>query len=465
MDSEAPIGDTRRGTTRWRKTVLILTALLPLTLLLGYFLLTSGFTSRWIASKIQARAGGLQATVGSVTWSPWNGVSINSLNLLQPVPLRTLIKEPLLRIESVQLAPVWRAWIRGKPEVQSITLDNPRFVLPVELISELSRAASPPKPVPVPTPPAATPPPPVVAAQPMPPTPAPTASSPATPPAPNPAPVAPPPAPTGWLHLRNASLALVQAGSHRTLLEISNTSGSIPIAGDASQAILKIGKLSVSNHEWLANIEANLDWTAPMLSLKPLNLEIGGYKCLVAGKVAKYSGFPYQIEAQLPRQPLRPVSLPFAGHATAEAITANARLRGLLLAPGTWQGDLLTEAASPTLAFASHEAKFDKGSAVTVLRGGLLSCVDARMIGDELSLLGNATVLADGRAAGAARVVATPETLHAIAKRAFPILQDDVSLTLLATPQRAAFDVEAFGNIHQLFLRLGKEGPVVNLNH
>ena len=135
-----------------------------------------------------------------------------------------------------------------------------------------------------------------------------------------------------------------------------------------------------------------------------------------------------------------------------------------MLAPSSWQGDLLAEAVSPTLGIASHEAKFDKGSAITVLRGGVISCVDARLIGDGLSLLGNATLLADGRAAGVARVVSEPDTVSAIARRVFPMLQDPLSLTPLSTPQRAAFDVVAFGNIHHLFLRLGTDGPIVNLN-
>jgi hypothetical protein len=90
--------------------------------------------------------------------------------------------------------------------------------------------------------------------------------------------------------------------------------------------------------------------------------------------------------------------------------------------------------------------------------------VDARLIGDELSLLGNATLLADGRAAGAARLVAAPESVTGIVSRIFPHLAAP-SLTPLATPQRAAFDLEAFGNISQLFLRLGRDGPVVNLKH
>jgi hypothetical protein len=85
------------------------------------------------------------------------------------------------------------------------------------------------------------------------------------------------------------------------------------------------------------------------------------------------------------------------------------------------------------------------------------------MISDELSLLGNATIFADGRAAGAARAVASPESAAALAKRIYPSVAGTRSLTPLGTPQRAAFDLEAFGNCNQLFLRLGKDGPLTPL--
>ena len=153
--------------------------------------------------------------------------------------------------------------------------------------------------------------------------------------------------------------------------------------------------------------------------------------------------------------------IPFGGQIAAESITAATRLCGLLLAPATWQGDLVIESASPSIHLASHDAKFDRGNAVTILRGGILSCVDARLIGDELSLLGNATLLANGRVAGAARIVSAPGTLTSIASQAFPLVKETPILTPLSTPQRSAFDLEASGTIHEIFLQLGKDGPIV----
>ena len=373
-----------------------------------------------------------------------------------------MIREPLARIHSVRVTPVWSAWLRGRLEIRSIELDTPRFVLPLELMSHLAGPSQPPPPATAAPPVVATAPPPAVAPPTVPPTqPPPVAAveAPKLPPQP-----APPAQPTGWLRLNNASFAIVRAGSNHALLEISKTSGAIPISGATARSALTIGVVSALGNQVTSNLTTALDWTSPLLSLKPLDTAIGGYQFVLAAKIGALSGIPLQIEAQLPRQPLAAFKTPFNGQAAAEAVVANLRFRGLLLAPGTWQGDLVVEAVSPTLQVSGHETKFDKGGAVIILRGGLLSCVDARLIGDDLSVLGNVTLLADGRGAGVVRLVAAPESVAAIASRVFPNIPGAPSLTPLATPQRAAFDLEAFGTVRQPFLRLGKDGPIVNLN-
>ncbi len=455
MEFAAPIGENRRGLRRWRRAIPALLGLPVIVLLLGNLALSSAWSCRWLAAKIQHRTG-LETRIGGASWSPWNGASISGVELLQPAPLRALVKQPLVRIEQVRITPVWRAWLRGRLDVRSIELDTPRIVLPVELMSHLAGsgpATAAPSAVVASAPPAVVQPP---------------LTPPATLPVPETAKLPPRPAlpsqPTGWLRLKDASFAIVRAGSSHPLLEISKTTGAIPLSGDPAQSAMKIGVISAFGNEVISNLTTNLDWANPLLSLKPLETKIGDYQVVLAAKIGSLSGMPLQIEAQLPRQAFSAFGIPFNGQAAAESITASLRFRGLLLAPGSWQGDLVVEATSPSLRVAEHETKFDQGRAVTVLRGGLLSCVDARLISDDLSVLGNATLLADGRAAGAVRLVAAPESTAAIVSRIFPNIQGGPSLTPLATPQRAAFDLEASGTIGRLFLRLGKDGPVVNLN-
>lgn len=465
MESDAPLGEKRRGNRRWRWIVLGL-VILPIGLfLLSNIVLSSPWGCRWLAAKIERKIG-LECRVGAMSWSPWNGLSIRAIEILQPKELRTAIQESVLKIAEVRLSPVWQAWLRGRLEVRSIALDTPRIVLAVELLSHLVKAPPPPAGATAASPPnipAGPPPPPTPGIQPgsgTPPPPVPATQDAGTPPPPPKGPQQP----TGWLHLENASFTLLHAGSKREIIDLSTLSGSIPIAGDRAQSTVQFGKISAGGVELIPHLTASLDWARPRLSLKPLDFEILGYTCKLAGQIGMLSNLPIVIEAQLPQQPLKPICLPLNGQASAEGIAANTRFSGLLLAPGTWQGDLVAESAAPAIRMADHEAKFDRGSFITVLRGGLLSCVDARLIGDELSLLGNATILADGRLAGVARAVAPTDTAGAIASRVFPNVPGTRPLTPLATPQRVAFDLEALGNINQIFLRLGKDGPVVNFN-
>ena len=98
-----------------------------------------------------------------------------------------------------------------------------------------------------------------------------------------------------------------------------------------------------------------------------------------------------------------------------------------------------------------------------MLGGGRLSCLDARLIGDDLSLLGNATLLADGRIAAALRMVTAPEIASTLTQHAFPNISPPPVLTPLSTPQRVAFDLDLSGNFDHLALQLGKDGPMVEL--
>lgn len=462
MDAAAPTGGNLARKRRWG-WISLLFVLPAVALLVVNLALASPWSCRWLATRIERRCGGLEARVGSVSVTPWSGISISQLEILQPPPLRSAVKGALLHVDRLRVAPVWHAWLRGRLEIHNIALDTPRVVLPIELISHLAKAGPPQQPAPPPsTAPAGQPPtevPPVAATQPAtPPATAPEAAKPTVP--------VPklPPVPTGWLHVSNASFAIVRTGLSEPLMEFSNTNGSIPVAGDPAVSVLKIGSISSVGNQLGADVSAALLWTRPQLALKPMEAEVGGYKFQFAAQLALFSGLPLQIEAALPGQAFKPIPLPFDGEASAEGVNANARFRGLLLAPASWQGDFVAQSTAPVVKAAGQEAKFDRANLITVLRGGVLSCVDARLISDQLSVLGNATLLADGRLAGVARLVASPETTTAIVGKVFPDNLGSPILTQLSTPQRTAFDLEAFGNIGQIFLRLGKEGPILNLH-
>lgn len=461
MDSAAPLAVKGRGFRRLRLAAIILLVLPVSALLLGNLILSTPWVCRWAEAKIQNHTGGLDTHISRIALTPWDGISIRDLELLQPIPLRPLLKQPLVHIDTLRITPVWRAWLKGRFVVQSVELDTPRIVIPLELLAHLSQAGA--------TAPPTIAPPQVISSI--------AGLSPAVPPvvrppvvrppatAPNSAasPIAPAPAsfPTGWLHLKNGSLTLIHAGSTQVLFAISNTCGAIPISGDSAKSHLTLGSISAGGQPVVSPPKVALDWKSPLLSIGPFESKIGGHSFFITAQLGSLTGLPLQIEAKLAPQKIALLKMPFASQIEAESLTASARFRGLLLSPATWQGDLWLDATFPHLHFAEHDLKFDRGTAITVLRGGLVSCIDARLIADEISVLGNASVLGDGRLAGAARIVAVPETVASAARQAFPSMREAPSLTPLSTPQRAAFDLVASGTINQISLQLGKDGPVV----
>jgi hypothetical protein len=455
MENETPMRGDRRGFLR--RIAIGIVLLPPALLLIVNLWLASPLGCGWLAGRLQARTG-LEAHVSSASVTPWDGIILKQVEVRQPAPLRVALREPLARIRRIQLEPVWRSWLRGRRELQSVTLDSPQLVVPLELLANLAASHAPKTTAPpavAAVPPDATTPPPSNNI-----TPSPTAQD-----APKTVPAAPAITlpPTGWLRLTNASFTLLSASSGKHWLQISSVSGAIPISGSPAQSGLHIGAIRAAECDVLTDARLSLDWTAPLLSLKPVEIRVHEFKLLLAGKLGALGGLPLQIEVQLPEQKPAPVALPGDGLAEAQSVTANARFRGFLMAPATWQGELVAEALFPKARIAGNDAAFDRGSAVTVLRGGMLSCVDARLIGDDLSLLGNATILADGRCAGVLRLVAPPDHASAITSRVFPQMPQPPYLTPLSTPQRAAFDLEAFGNIRQIFLRPGRDGPVMEL--
>jgi hypothetical protein len=261
--------------------------------------------------------------------------------------------------------------------------------------------------------------------------------------------------------VKNASFILISAASGETRFELSGIDGSFPVAGCSARSRVKIGSVDISGRNILRDFAADLEWQAPVLAILPAETEVFSTGLKVSGKTALVSGLPLLLELVVPRQ--KPDTLHFHEKSTAEAaeVAANARFQGLLLAPSTWQGDLLAETQALSVCIGDDHAAFDYGRAVLVLRGGLLSCVDARLIGDELSLLGNGTLLADGRLAAAIRVVAPPSNTAAIVSRVFPKLPEPFSLTNLSTPQRSAFDVEVFGDVRHVLIKAGATGPMI----
>ncbi len=66
--------------------------------------LSSGWGTGLAEDKLKERTG-LDWEVGSMTWSPWNGFTINDARMLQPEELRAELAEPVVLVDRIRVKP------------------------------------------------------------------------------------------------------------------------------------------------------------------------------------------------------------------------------------------------------------------------------------------------------------------------------------------------------------------------
>lgn len=442
---------------RWRRwlglTVLALAVLGPL-LIFGVsnlFLLSSKGRT-YVAARIQ-RVIHLESSVQGSSWTPWNGFTVYGLLIKQPAPLRNAISAPLLTAETIRIHPDWRALAKRRLVIRSIEIRKPDLAVPIELLSQIPSATE--------TPAIAAKPPDLASVAPSPPE---------TPPAVVPE-ISPPPlataekqvtaqaqprpdetAPTFWINISEGQLRIVSAMTKEPLYRIARIDGAIPLGGKSAQAALTFGEIGFLGHTHPETVKVPMSWKSPVLSAGVIDGGLFGLDFKLEARIGLTTGMPFHVGGILPKQDGKEIVLSEALRAKLGSVAGQGHIQGYLLAPGSWQGQGIIQALAMEAEYAGHKVKFDRGHSLLAFQGGALRCLDARLIGDETSVLGNAMLLNDGRFAGAARIVATPETLGAISR----FIQPDGSapqLTALSTPQRAALDMWIFGSPGHIFFK------------
>jgi hypothetical protein len=453
---------------RWVKGLLLLGCLPVVLFFLSNLWLALPPGRHWVAAKISKRTG-FDAGVERASWSPWDGIRISGLVIQQPPALRSSVHEPLFTATSVQIWPKWMAWLQKRIEMHSIQLDSPRAVIPIELIAHLSG----PPPVlqtppvvaaanPAPAPPADGPPPVVAAAAPgaveLPP-PQPSIQNTPTPPSAAPSISVP----TAWIHVKHGSLAIVAGNQARPLLEADHFNADLPAAGGPASSLATLESIKGLGNEVIRDLKFPLNWQPPVLEIGPISAEASGIPSQLVARIAIAGNLPIAIDFNLPPKESARVTLPNQRLVAADAFRAVGRFRGFLAFPASWQGDFLIEGRGlSTSQPPQADLRFDRGIAVFLLRGGLLACTDARLISDELSLLGNGTVLSDSRGAAVLRIVAPPAYAHGLAERLGQMTGKRITFGLMGTPDRMGSDLYALGNLDGINIQLGQGGDVID---
>ncbi len=458
---------------RWFRRLLIVGLALAVAIPLLAFGLSNLYLASpkgraFVASKARERTG-LETSVMGSSWSPWNGITVYGIRIEQPGPLKTAVTSPLLQIESASAMPVWRNLVlHRKLLLKGIELHNPKLVLPVELLSQLPSQ-----------PPAVTSPPAVAKVDPTPQqtpvTPAPTIAPPGhatpgnVPDIPQEEPVAniesleESKAPTVWVKFSGGGLKIVSTTAREPLYQISKIDGAAPLGGrqTSSEAVLEgirfLGKPLVDT------MTIPLKWHSPVLEIGAFGGEAFGMECTAGASMAFSGGLPFRINAILPQQENREIGLSEKLNAKFASIAGQGVFQGQLAFPATWQGQWIAQATGIDTNYSDQHAHFDQGRALVVFRNGALSCIDARLVGEPLVIIGNATLLSDGRAAANGRIIAPPETLVAISKFTEPDSAAP-SLTPLSTPQRSALDLQLFGKLGEFYFKPNPRATPIPLN-
>lgn len=417
----------------------------------------------FVASKVQGISGFETSVMGS-SWSPWNGISVYGIRIEQPGPLNTAVSSPLLTIESIHAKLAWRALVLNRQVLlKGVEIRNPKLVLPIELLSQL-----PSQPATVSTPPVVAQVDPSTQLTPAPPLP--TGSTPETvaliqqkKPVAKIESVGESTIPTVWVKFSGGGLKIVSTKSKEPLYQISDLKGAAPLGGKHANSEIVLKQIEFLGKPLVDTIKIPLKWRSPVLEVGAFGGELFGMDCEAVASIAISGAIPFQINAVLPEQENQEIGFGENVNAKFGSLAAQGVFQGQLTFPATWQGQWITQAASIDTSYASQTAHFDQGQTMVIFRNGALSCIDARLVGEQLTLIGNATLLSDGRAAANGRIIAAPETLVAISKFTEPNSAAP-ALTPLSTPQRSALDLQFFGKLGEFYFKPNPRAAAIPLN-
>ena len=444
----------------WKKRLVIWLLLAVLLLPFAAFGLSNLFLISpkgrdYLSSQITARIQ-LESSVQGSTWSPWNGITIYGLQVEQPEQLRDAIPRPLLTIQSIRVLPGWKQLLKKRVDLRSVELVGPDLTIPIELLAA----------IPTTTPPAAdlaaAHPPDLAMKQPTIPS---TPASPSVIPAPaepGPAPPRPPKAqkttppettaPTRLLQLTDARVRIVTTMSDSTLYQLKGLTGQIPYSGKNAKTKLHTGTILALGKQISGKMEIPIDWNTHTLSAGPIHGKAFGLDATASVQLSLTRGFPLRAALSVPEQRDREIRLSDTTGMKVEAVSGKALFQGFLIAPASWQGEALFRSTEIDARHLGNETHFDSGHALFLFRNGTLTCADARLSGEEVSILTNGSLLSDGRAAANVRIVGSPGTLGAISKYTDPTGSPPY-YTPLHTPQRAALDLELYGRLGDFFYK------------
>jgi len=434
------------------------------------------FSTSWgtgiLERRIEAKAG-IANEIGSVTWSPWAGVTVKEFRIL-PVEGGSGERD-LCQIEEISVNPSWISLLNGKKrwdklEIQgfdgSISIEQIKVIVsrfqekqerpPTVSLPDLSKDDEVPEDgIPQVSPPTETKTDPPLAGK----------SNPGDPDGSEDQSheiLAPEDDFEGLVILKNCHFQVYSEEVPDLRIDIRDVNGELPVWGGDRPGGLRIGKLDLGDRFIENNLEIICTWKQGVLGIDNHEMSIFGMDLRLTGVLRLVSGLPVGLQIELPDQQMDlstiygekrpPLSV---GHIRSQTV-----MRGYLLKPGTFEG--FSVSSFENLVFHDlrdgGETHFDRGSGSAKFSAAGIVAEDFRAIGDEDAILMNGFATPDGNAAATVRIVSSPERAKSH-KRRVENASSELSLDFepLVTPDREFRDLRLESRSGTLAVDLGKE--------
>lgn len=422
-------------------------------------------TRQHLSLRIESISG-QTCNFGWIAWSPSGGIEVSRVRLAAARSGNRT--SPLLVVPRIVIDVPFSGLIRGQFQLRTITLDRPQLNLNratlAPILASLSAPAGSGIAGPPPTALASSPPTPSLSEDDDPP-PLPTSAT-----SPQPAVIEgtaampqparpPPPGPTSFVvAVRDGRVRMGKRGSGFLL------NAEIPLAGPAASGNLHIRELRLAGQKFP-------DPTPPDITLRggefdfrvqPLTTRANGPTGAAQLRVGLATGFPISLRVNFPTQEIHDLALSEQMTLETGTFQADLAIVGSLAQPSAMLVEGLAQASSCRVRFDGEIRRFDHGQLIVIGRNGILRVVDARLLGDSLSLLANGEIHTDGRAAAVVRIVGPPDDVPHLTRLLLPDIAAPAPEPS-AGGQRAVQDIYLIGGPDGYELGLSISAPRIPL--
>ena len=409
----------------------------------------TGMAERKLEERF-SRGSGLEWEIGSMTWSPWNGLTVNRPRVFLPGEA----EQSIVSVTDINIRPYWKPLLQGKLRLREVTVNEPRVELSLEMLAALPGDGEM-----IETPPPLAPAPPTLAAgqaQEIPAKPLAQASladyaqvlrppgvgsqllAQQKPKAEQPEPPIAERAAAGLpmrLRVNGASMRLYSESKEVDLLSVDELSLDLPLSGEDAGGHVKISglmmpgmgigngigtRIDISD---LPDVNQTVVWKRPRLEIEETEVDLGGVKLnmrVQLGLKNTKSSLPFLVDMAIRPQQVEPVAWleQRSIHASAKLVAGRFRLLGLLADPLNWKAEAVVVGEGVTVQAGQGRPRvtFDTIYLPAILHQGRLHWVGFKMLGEDFSVLGNGRLSMRGGLISITRLVASPEVAEVMEK-------------------------------------------------